>query len=232
MSAAKKVKLACQYRGKFRMRASRKGSGYAFCTVCNVDVSIAGGGQHELLERHMKTTRHSSLLNQLESQPSISTTLAQPQRVDERATAAELLFTKFVVEHNLPFLVADHFSKLTKVMFPDSKIAAAYASGRTKTTAIVTHALAPAMRKIVDIACRSQPFTILCDGGNDRVDRKYFAILVRFWDDVQSQPVTRFFEMPICNIATAENLLEAINSTMEHVEFHGKMFRYCECNGG
>ena len=128
----------------------------------------------------MKTKRHSSLLNQLDSQPSISTTFAQPQRVDERASAAELLFTKFVVEHNLPFLVADHFSKLTKVIFPDSKIAAAYASARTKTTAIVTHALAPAMRKIVDIACRSQPFTILCDGGNDRVDRKYFAILVPF----------------------------------------------------
>ena len=36
--------------------------------------------------------------------------------------AAEIYFAKFVAEHNLPFLIAYHFSRLTKVMFPNSKI--------------------------------------------------------------------------------------------------------------
>ena len=68
-------------------------------------------------------------------------------------------------------------------MFPDSKIAELYSCARTKTTAIVTHALAPAMREQVVRECRSSPFTILCDGGNDQIDKKYFAVLVRYWDD-------------------------------------------------
>lgn len=101
-------------------------------------------------------------------------------------------------------------------MFPDSQIAKAYSCARTKTTAIITHALAPAMREVVDRACSSAAFTILCDGGNDRIDRKYFAILVRYWDDVIGQAVTRFLGMPICNIATAEKLFEALDTTMEN----------------
>ena len=41
--------------------------------------------------------------------------------------------------------MADNFTKLCKVMFPDSKTAQEFASGRTKPTAIVKHALAPAL---------------------------------------------------------------------------------------
>ena len=52
-------------------------------------------------------------------------------------------------------------------MFPDSKIAAKFACARTKTAALVTHALAPAVNEPVIKACQEQPFTILCDGGND-----------------------------------------------------------------
>ena len=133
-----------------------------------------------------------------------------------KQVAAEVYFAKFVAEHNIPFLVADYFSRLTKVMFPDSKIAEAYSCARTKTTAIIMHALAPAMREVVDNECSSAPFTILCDGGNDRMDRKYFAILVQYWDDVVGQAVTRFLGMPMCNTATAEKLFEALNTTMEN----------------
>lgn len=107
-------------------------------------------------------------------------------------------------------------------MFPDSKIAEAYSCARTKTTAIITHALAPAMREVVDKACSSSAFTILCDSGNDGIDRKYFAILVRYWDDVMGQAVTRFLGMPTCNIATAEELFEALDGTMEN---HGLPWR-------
>ena len=36
---------------------------------------------------------------------------------------AETMFAHFVAEHNLPFTVGDHFTKLVKAMFPDSEIA-------------------------------------------------------------------------------------------------------------
>ena len=96
----------------------------------------------------------------------------QKNNLTDQATAAEIHFAIFVSEHNLSFLAADHFNKLCKVMFLDSNIAPEFASGRTKTTAIVKHAL---------VIKTSFPFTILYDGGNDKNNGKYFAIMVRFW---------------------------------------------------
>ena len=96
-------------------------------------------------------------------------------------------------------------------MFSDSEVAKKFSSGRTKTTAFVKYALAPAFNSRVVTACRSSPFSILCDGGNDQIDRKFFAILVRYWDQSQRQSVTRFLALPVCNIATAEALFEALS---------------------
>ena len=100
-------------------------------------------------------------------------------------------------------------------MFPDSEIAKKFSSGRTKTTAIVKHALAPAFIADVIAACQSSPFSVLCDDGNDQTDRKFFAILVRYWDQSQRQAVTRFLAVPVCNIATAEALFEALSNEIE-----------------
>ena len=61
-------------------------------------------------------------------------------------------------------------------MFPDSKIAQEFACGRTKTTS-----LAPVFNNEVVQSCCTSTFTLLCDGGNDQSDRKYFGIMVRYW---------------------------------------------------
>jgi len=100
-------------------------------------------------------------------------------------------------------------------MFPDSKIEAEFACAHTKTAALVTHALAPAVNEPVIKACQEQPFTILCDGGNDNFEKKYFGIMVRFWHMQLDKIVTRFLDAPIVNIATAETLFKAVADTME-----------------
>ena len=51
-----------------------------------------------------------------------------------------------MVNNNIPFAAADTFNSLLKDMFADSKIAKAYASGKTKTTCIVKRALKPYFR--------------------------------------------------------------------------------------
>ena len=94
--------------------------------------------------------------------------------VDRQVTVAEVYFATLIAEHNLPFTTSDHFSKLCKVMFPDSEIAKKFSSGRTKTTALVKHALAPAFNENVIATCQSSPFSVLCDGGNDQMDSLLF----------------------------------------------------------
>lgn len=105
--------------------------------------------------------------------------------------------------------------KLVKAMFPDSKIAEGFACGRTKATAIVKFALAPALNAQVIEACQSSPFTILCDGGNDQSDRKYFAVMVRYWDESARQAVVGFLAMLVCNVATAAALFDAMSAELE-----------------
>ena len=61
---------------------------------------------------------------------------------DENAMKAELLFTGFICEHNLPISTADQAGKLLNAMFPDSKIVKKYSCGRTKTTNVSSGAVA------------------------------------------------------------------------------------------
>ena len=90
--------------------------------------------------------------------------------------------------------------------------AEAFSCARTKTTALVTHALGPAAESEVTNLCQKQPFVILCDGGNDNFDKKYFGVLVRLWDECVSQVVVRY--SPVCNIATGETLFQALNKVL------------------
>ena len=100
-------------------------------------------------------------------------------------------------------------------MFPDSKIAESFACARTKTTALITHALGPSAEDAVVSACQTQPFTILCDGGNDNFHKKYFGVMVRLWDVRRSEAVVRFLDCPVCNIATGQTLFDALSAVLE-----------------
>ena len=138
---------------KYHLKPSKKGAMFVHCTVCNCDFSVVGGGVHEV-KRHCNSAKHTQLIKYIETQPSIlSAFSACRPSVDDQAMSTELYFTPFVVEHNLSFTTSDHFSKLCKVMFPDSKIAGRFSCSRTKTTAIVTHTLAPAANALVTEAC-------------------------------------------------------------------------------
>ena len=159
--------------------------------------------------------RHVSSMKGISHQPTIHEALSSHKKNEalrEQVTSAELYFTRFVVEHNLPFAVADHFSDLCSVMFPDSKVATELSCARTKTTALVTHALAPEVNEPVFKACREESFTIHCDGGNEKI---YFGILVRFWDDQLDRIAIRFLDAPVVNIATGETLYQALHSTLQ-----------------
>ena len=87
--------------------------------------------------------------------------LKRSSHLKEQVTTAELYFKIFIAEHNLAFSDGDHFPKLCKKMFLDSKIAEGFACGATKTQAIIKNALAPALNENVIEACASSPFTII-----------------------------------------------------------------------
>lgn len=80
---------------------------------------------------------------------------------------AEVKVAVSMVEHNVPFAVADHFSPLLKECFKDSPTAQNYKCARTKTSCIINEAVAPHFRKELVMKMRTNPFTLITDGSND-----------------------------------------------------------------
>ena len=131
----------------------------------NVDIAI--GDVHEV-KRHCETMKHKRLHEGMNAQPIISViATASKDAMSDKVMKLELYFARFIAEQ-MSFATADHFSKLCKVMFPDSKVAESFSCGRRKTTALVTHALAPSADDAVISACRKRKFSMLCDGGNQK----------------------------------------------------------------
>lgn len=128
---------------------------------------------------------------------------------------AETLFANMVAEHNLPFLLADHFTWVVKKMLLGSETAKKFACGRKKTTLIVKSAIAPELNEKVVDACRSGRFLLLTDESNDFSGSKNVVILVRYFDAKLGRAVTRFLDMPICNAGTGELIFDAINASLE-----------------
>ena len=119
------------------------------------------------------------------------------------------------VHKNLPFVVADHFTRLCKQTFPDSKITKTFSCGRTKTTMIVKHAIAPTLEEQLVKQCKILLFSFGCDECNDTNRQKALAIVVKYFDEVRERAVTGFLDMPICNIGTAQSIFDQLDATYE-----------------
>ena len=134
----------------------------------------------------------------------------EPQ-VAQNVIEAETRWSMYVAKHNLAFLNNEHASKLFAQMFPDSEIARKFACGRTKTTAIEKEALSPYYHAEA-IHKMSNPFSVLMDESNDKQD-KSCIILVRVLDAKLGNVKTRFLDMPVVNIGTAEKLFSALKES-------------------
>lgn len=204
-----KIRYACKFNAdwtrNFPCIVKDKLDSHAFCRLCSSSFSISHGGINDV-RRHIATTQHSNKERDTSSTPTLVNMFKEKNPLEEKVTEAEVLFTNFVVEHNLAFSVADHFTSLCKKMFPDSQIAQKFSCRRTKTTHILNKAMAPIQQQRVAELCRNNKFSVMMDESNDSGNDKCVAILVRVLDRSVRKITTCFLGMPICNIGTAANL--------------------------
>jgi hypothetical protein len=79
----------------------------AHCKLCNTNFSVAAGALYDV-KRHAKRSTHVTAVEPLSKTKSIT------NFVDKKSSSvilSETLFSNFVAEHNLPFSLADHFTK-------------------------------------------------------------------------------------------------------------------------
>ena len=169
---------------RYNLRESGKGTGFDYCNICVIDLSVAGGGICKF-KRHRQTKRHKEGVNVFSKIQSTLPSLLRKLEshcictLQNQITTAELYFTTFVPEHNLPLSIGDHFTKLFKKC---SRIvySGGFSCGRRKTQAIVKYALTLARNERLIEACMSRPFSILCDRGMTRM----YAINLQQWYDI------------------------------------------------
>lgn len=95
---------------------------------------------------------------------------------------AVIKFAAFVGEHNIPFNVMDHLSEIIRTSFPDSEIAKAYTSKRTKTTAIVTNVTGAHGFETTLNFLKTQKFSLIVDESTDKGTIKSLTLVCRVFN--------------------------------------------------
>ena len=188
---------------------SHGGDLYARCTYCSCDFLVSHGGKSDV-SSHVAGTEHKKAFASSTTSRSILSMFNAGN--SNQQIEAEVRWSMFVAKHNLAFLTSGHANKLFRKMFPDSKLAENFACGRTKTTSIVKEALSPHYLKSV-VDSMTFPFSLMMDESNDKTD-KSCIILVRTVDGQCGEVRTRFLDMPVVNISTAENLFHALKDSL------------------
>ena len=119
--------------------------------LCKSDLFfISGpGGQARLdidIKRHQMCSKHQAKeqghlndkrFNHVMEKRKIDQVNSEEDKLKENTIKAEVLMCELIAELNLSMNSADTLTKAFKKMFPDSKIASNFSSGRSKTTAII-----------------------------------------------------------------------------------------------
>ena len=207
-----------------------EGGATAKCKVCGVTFSVRHGGANDVV-KHFSSKNH---LQAMSSSSSINTldrfgfgdneTAKRARRKQEedqlQVRRAECVFIQFVAEHNLPFRVGDHFTKIARVMFPDSSIAKQFQCSRTKTSVLVRYGNGLfCHEKLIQRLTSNSPlvyYSLLVDESNDRgVEAKDMVVLVRFFDLSIMKAITRFLALPTANDGSAAALFMKIDECIQ-----------------
>lgn len=222
----KRKKVLQRYRVEYTkewpcIHKSTKSEHYVFCTVCACDFMIQHGGRDDC-RRHIESKKHVDNGRLRHENKPISDFF--PQNNDENAVMkAEMLFTSFVIEHNVAIASTDHAGALFRAMFPDSKIAKKYGSARTKTSAIIQDLAKKTQRDIVKFL-QKNPFSIATDGSNDNDDNKLYPLVISYFNESEGKIDTLL--LSICQ--TSDNTGEGIFNVLKD-EFSKKDIPWNNC---
>ena len=107
---------------------------------------------------------------------------------------AEVKICTMLAQRNIPLAFADYLSPMIREVF-DGQVAKGYSCARTKSTAILNYAVAPALKEDLVSAMKNSPFSILIDGSNDTGLEKMNPITVRIFDIRRGTVQSKFLDM-------------------------------------
>jgi len=133
--------------------------------------------------------------------------------VKDEVKKAELVMTAFLVEHNIPFRVMDHFSDLVGKCFHDSEIAKEFPCKRTKAAALTYNAIQPAIYdEMIGEVTSSPGYSIVIDESTDVASKKVLAIVIKYCFNFEVK--TKLLKLKDLEGETALDLFEALVETL------------------
>ena len=188
------------------------------CLVCKKEVSCAHQGEGDL-KRHIRGKDHQKALTAKANVKPISSFFMKNNGAEELSVRrAELKFTGFLAEHNLPIAAADHLGHLIRNCFPDSKIAQNYSCARTKASCLLNDAISPDLLDDLIKDMKINFFTLCVDGSNDQNLQKMNPVTVRIFDINQQKVVCKFLDMCPTKGSTAEAIFNSIDTALQKHE--------------
>lgn len=218
---AKKARVTQKFRSDYIISwpflcPSKLGDSHAHCKTCCSDFSISHGGRDDI-KKHISSKKHATHF-QLKSQVApVSSFFKSQSKTEEDLSVikAEVLFQKFLVEHNVPLAASDHARELFKAMFPDSKVAEKYSCARTKTTAI-SKCLAEDLSMNLAGHMKTHPFSLATDGSNDNGSDQLYPVVVRYYNSELKKVITELLCIASCDGAsTGENIFNLLDKVFQ-----------------
>ena len=212
-----KVAYKAEWAKEFPIRAVSNFKHKFHCIPCGKNITCHHQGLGDV-KKHCCGELHTKNVASWKKQKTMNMFNSNKQTtLSQKVIKAEVITTNFLVQHNLPIATADHLGPLFKEIFPDSKIAASYSCGRTKTSCILNEALAPQCHKYIIEHCQTHPYSVGTDGSNDTGVAKMNPVSIRLFDINRSKTVTNhFFDMCLTkgeDGAKAYKIFEAIEET-------------------
>ena len=224
-STSKKTAVLQKYRDGYTkewpcLLASCVSENRVFCSVCLCDFSVAHSGQDDC-RRHIESKKHNTYSEAKLQNKSVSSFFVKSN--ETAVTNAELLFTLFLLEHNIPLSVSDHAGNLFRAMFPDSKISQKYGCARTKTSALVQYTASETKKEISELLQKT-PFSLATDGSTDSNAVKLYPIVVSFFNAQIGQISTLLLSLLESTDNTGEGIFSVINSELSSLAIPWVLF--------
>ncbi|XP_071035344.1 zinc finger BED domain-containing protein 5-like [Parasteatoda tepidariorum] len=209
-----------EYTKKFPCLVSGK-DGFAKCNICSSEFSIVHGGLDDC-RRHVIGPKHCATAKAQVHQQPINNFYSS--KLEENGVIkAEVLFVRFLIEHNISLSASDHSGALFKKMFPDSDIAKKYGCGHTKTQAI-TVSTAEGIRESTLSKLRTSLFSLSTDGSNDISDKKLYPLIFNYYDEEKGQIVSSLVSLSESTNNTGEGIFQLLDG-----EFKKYLLKWESC---
>ncbi|XP_046802985.1 uncharacterized protein LOC124418983 [Lucilia cuprina] len=144
-----------------------------FCKICNVELKVSSGKSDLMAHLHSKKHQDAANATQQTKINEVFNIDYSPKKV------AEIKLALFIVEHNLPFAVSDHLTKVCHNSFKDSNTAASITLGRTKANAIIKNIVGAKQFQDVTNLLKTNSFSLCVDESTDLTNVKSLCLVVR-----------------------------------------------------